>query len=87
MKAKNGTLGPDEYKGGTFTISNLGMFGLDSFVAIINRPESGIIAGPHRQNAGWDDNDEIVVRPMMELTLTYDHRVVDGAPCGAVPGP
>lgn len=80
-KAKNGTLGPDEYKGGTFTISNLGMFGLDSFVAIINRPESGIIAvGRIAKKPVVDENDEIVVRPMMELTLTYDHRVVDGAP-------
>jgi pyruvate dehydrogenase E2 component (dihydrolipoamide acetyltransferase) len=80
-KAKNGTLGPDEYKGGTFTISNLGMFGLDSFVAIINRPESGIIAvGRIAKKPVVDENDEIVVCPMMELTLTYDHRVVDGAP-------
>jgi len=80
-KAKNGTLGPDEYKGGTFTISNLGMFGLDSFVAIINRPESGILAvGRIAKTPVVNDNDEIVVRPMMELTLTYDHRVVDGAP-------
>jgi pyruvate dehydrogenase E2 component (dihydrolipoamide acetyltransferase) len=80
-KAKAGTLGPDEYKGGTFTISNLGMFGLDSFVAIINRPESGIIAvGRIAKTPVVDDNDEIVVRPIMELTLTYDHRVVDGAP-------
>lgn len=80
-KAKNGTLGPDEYKGGTFTISNLGMFGLDSFVAIINRPESGIIAvGRIAKTPVVNENDEIVVRPMMELTLTYDHRVVDGAP-------
>jgi pyruvate dehydrogenase E2 component (dihydrolipoamide acetyltransferase) len=80
-KAKGGKLGPDEYKGGTFTISNLGMFGLDSFVAIINRPESGIIAvGRIAKTPVVGDNDEIVVRPMMELTLTYDHRVVDGAP-------
>jgi pyruvate dehydrogenase E2 component (dihydrolipoamide acetyltransferase) len=80
-KAKNGTLGPDDYKGGTFTISNLGMFGLDSFVAIINRPESGIIAvGRIIKKPLVTDNDEIVIRPIMELTLTYDHRVIDGAP-------
>ena len=80
-KAKNGTLGPDEYKGGTFTISNLGMFGLDSFVAIINRPESGIIAvGRIAKTPVVTDDDQIVIRPIMELTLTYDHRVVDGAP-------
>ena len=80
-KAKNGTLKPDEYKGGTFTISNLGMFGLDSFVAIINQPESGILAvGAIKKTPVVLDNDEITVRPIMSLTLSYDHRVVDGAP-------
>lgn len=79
-KAKNGQLKPDEYKGGSFTISNLGMFGLDSFVAIINQPESGILAVGKISNTPVVVNDEIVVRPIMELTLTYDHRVVDGAP-------
>ncbi|MDD5018221.1 MAG: dihydrolipoamide acetyltransferase family protein [Eubacteriales bacterium] len=80
-KAKAGKLKPDEYKGGTFTISNLGMFGLDSFVAIINRPESGILAvGKITQTPVATDSNEVVIRPMMVLTLTYDHRVVDGAP-------
>ena len=80
-KAKNGTLKPDEYKGGTFTISNLGMFGLDSFVAIINQPESGILAvGAIKKTPVVLDNDEVAVRPIMSLTLSYDHRVVDGAP-------
>jgi pyruvate dehydrogenase E2 component (dihydrolipoamide acetyltransferase) len=80
-KAKNGTLGPDEYKGGTFTISNLGMFGLDSFVAIINQPESGILAvGGIKQTPVVLDSGEITARPILTLTLSYDHRVVDGAP-------
>jgi len=79
-KAKNGQLKPDEYKGGSFTISNLGMFGLDAFTAIINRPESGILAVGKIEKASVVIHDEIVIRPMMVLTLTYDHRVVDGAP-------
>jgi pyruvate dehydrogenase E2 component (dihydrolipoamide acetyltransferase) len=80
-KAKAGKLQPSEYKGGSFTISNLGMFGLDSFVAIINPPETGILAvGRIAKQAVVTGEDEIVIRPMMELTLSYDHRVVDGAP-------
>jgi len=80
-KAKNGKLQPSEYKGGSFTISNLGMFGLDSFVAIINPPEAGILAvGRIAKQAVVTSEDEIVIRPMMELTLSYDHRIVDGAP-------
>ena len=80
-KAKTGKLLPDDYTGGSFTISNLGMFGLDSFVAIINPPEAGILAvGRIAKTAIVTDNDEIVIRPVMELTLSYDHRTVDGAP-------
>jgi pyruvate dehydrogenase E2 component (dihydrolipoamide acetyltransferase) len=80
-KAKAGKLQPGDYKGGSFTISNLGMFGLDSFVAIINPPETGILAvGRIAKQAVVTDDDEIVIRPMCELTLSYDHRVVDGAP-------
>lgn len=80
-KAKAGKLQPDDYTGGSFTISNLGMFGLDSFVAIINPPEAGILAvGRIAKTAVVTDDDEIVIRPMMELTLSYDHRIVDGAP-------
>ncbi len=80
-KAKTGKLQPDDYTGGSFTISNLGMFGLDSFVAIINPPEAGILAvGRIAKTAIVTDDDEIVIRPMMELTLSYDHRIVDGAP-------
>lgn len=79
--AKNGTLAPDDYQGGTFTITNLGMYGLDSFVPINNSPETGILAvGAIKKTPIVDDNDEIVVRPIMTITLSYDHRVVDGAP-------
>ena len=79
-KAKNGQLKPDEYKGSSFTISNLGMFGLESFTAIINPPESGIIAVGKIEKTPVVVDDEIVIRLIMCLTLTYDHRVVDGAP-------
>lgn len=79
-KAKDGKLEPDDYKGGSFTISNLGMFGLSEFTAIINQPESGILAIGKIEKTPVVVNDEIAVRPMMTMTLTYDHRVVDGAP-------
>ena len=79
-KAKNGGLSPDDYKGGSFTTSNLGMFGLDSFVAIINQPESGILAIGAIKKTPVVEGDDIVVKPLMSLTLSYDHRIVDGAP-------
>lgn len=79
-KAKSGGLSPDDYKGGSFTTSNLGMFGLDSFVAIINQPESGILAIGAIKKTPVAVGDEIVIRPIMSLTLSYDHRIVDGAP-------
>ena len=79
-KAKEGKLTMEEYNGGTFTVSNLGMFGLNDFVAIINPPEAGIIAVGKMEKKPVVRNDEIVIRPMMSLTLSYDHRVVDGAP-------
>jgi pyruvate dehydrogenase E2 component (dihydrolipoamide acetyltransferase) len=70
---------PEELSGGTFTISNLGMFGIDRFNAIVNPPESAILAVGRivRRPVGLPD-DTIVLRPMMSLTLTVDHRVLDG---------
>lgn len=80
-KARNRQLKPNEYKGGSFTISNLGRIGLDSFVAVLNPPETGILAvGRIADTPVVNDKREVEVRLMMELTLTYDHRVVDGAP-------
>jgi len=69
-----------EMKGGTFTVSNLGMYGLDSFTGIINPPESGILALGAIKKTPVVVNDEIVIRPMMSITLSYDHRIADGAP-------
>ena len=79
-KAKNNTLTLDEMSGGTFTVSNLGMFGIDLFTAIINPPEAGIIACGAIKKTPVVIDDEIVVRPIMPLTLSYDHRITDGAP-------
>lgn len=70
---------PSDYAGATFTVSNLGMFGIDSFIAIISPPQCAILAvgrvGPRVVPHG----EGIAVRPMMTLTLSVDHRVVDGA--------
>ncbi len=80
-RAKEGGLSPDDLTGGSFTVTNLGMFGVDSFTAIINAPEAGILAvGQLKKKAVVLEDDSIAVRPMMWLSLTYDHRIVDGAP-------
>lgn len=73
-----GKLKPDQMSGSTFSISNLGMFGIDSFNPIINQPNSAIlgVAATHQKPVVVDG--EIVIRPIMKLTLTIDHRVVDG---------
>ncbi len=78
-KAQKKKLFPMDYEGGTFTVSNLGMFGIDNFIAIINPPQSAILAVGQISRRVVADGDNIVVRPMMTLTLSADHRVVDGA--------
>lgn len=78
-KARTGTLELDEYSGGTFTISNLGMFDIDEFTAIINTPESAILAVGKINKEPVVEGEDIVVKPMMVLSLTYDHRIIDGA--------
>lgn len=79
-KARKGALRPDDMKGGTFTISNLGMFEVDSFTAIVNPPETCILAVGRIADKPVVVDGQIVVRPMMNLCLSYDHRVIDGAP-------
>lgn len=79
-KAKTGKLAPDEYKEGTFTITNLGMFDLDEFTAVINPPESAILAIGKIDRVPIAEGESIVIRPIMVLSLTYDHRIIDGAP-------
>lgn len=79
-RAKAGTLAPDEFQGGTFTVSNLGMYGVTSFDAIINPPQSAILAvsaGIPRPVVGPDG--AVVVRTVMQVSLSSDHRVIDGA--------
>ncbi|MDR2246689.1 MAG: 2-oxo acid dehydrogenase subunit E2 [Treponema sp.] len=79
-KSRTGKLRPDEYSGGSFTISNLGMFGLEEFVAIINPPEAGILAVGKIEDTAVAVNGSVEIRPVMKLTLSYDHRIIDGAP-------
>ncbi|ORX90789.1 pyruvate dehydrogenase [Basidiobolus meristosporus CBS 931.73] len=81
-KARNNELKPQEYQGGSFTISNLGMFGIDSFTAIINPPQSCILAvGATQKKVIPDAGKEsgFAVGNVMNVTLSCDHRVVDGA--------
>jgi pyruvate dehydrogenase E2 component (dihydrolipoamide acetyltransferase) len=66
--------------GGTFTISNLGMFGVESFTAVLNPPQAAILAVGATEDRPVARDGELVVRPTMTMTLTVDHRAVDGAP-------
>jgi pyruvate dehydrogenase E2 component (dihydrolipoamide acetyltransferase) len=78
-RAKEGTLKPEEYQGSTFTISNLGMFGVEEFTAIINSPNACILAiGGIKQTPVVKDG-QVVPGNVMKVTLSSDHRVVDGA--------
>ena len=78
--ARDGKLGLDDMAGGTFTVSALGMYGVDSFTPILNAPQSGILGVNRiRDDVGWD-GDRPVKRKAMRLSLTWDHRVLDGAP-------
>jgi len=78
--ARNGSLGMDDMHGGTFTVSTLGMFGVDSFTPILNPPQTGIL-GVNRiyDGVGWE-GERAVKRKLMRLSLTWDHRVLDGEP-------
>jgi len=79
-RARERKLKPQEYMGGTFSISNLGMFGIKSFASIINPPEGMILSvGAGEKRAVVDDKGAIVVRTVMSVTLTCDHRVIGGA--------
>lgn len=78
-RARSKRLTPSEMTGSTFTISNLGMFEIESFTAIINPPESAILAVGKIVKIPVDVDGEIVLRPMMNLNLSVDHRVIDGA--------
>jgi pyruvate dehydrogenase E2 component (dihydrolipoamide acetyltransferase) len=78
-RARSRKLKPEEYTGATFSVSNLGMFGIDEFTAVINPPEGGILAiGAVTPKPVVRDN-EIVIRQIMRITMSCDHRVIDGA--------
>ena len=78
IKARDGKLGIDEMMGGTFTISNGGVFGSLNSMPILNVPQSAILGMHKIEKRAVVVNDEIVIRPMMHLALSYDHRIVDG---------
>lgn len=78
-KAREDRLSPQELTGGTFTITNLGMYGVDSFTPVVNPPEAAILGVGRIAEEPVGRNGEIVLRPMMGLSLSFDHRIVDGA--------
>jgi len=79
-RAKTGKLLPDEFTNATFTISNLGSFGIDEFTAVINPPGSAILAvGSLKKEAVVNDSGDLVARTLLRTTLSCDHRVIDGA--------
>ena len=82
QKAKNGKLLPDEYNGGTISISNLGMFGILEFSAIINTPQSSILAVGAIKKMPFIVDDEVKVVNILKSTLSADHRILDGAVAG-----
>jgi pyruvate dehydrogenase E2 component (dihydrolipoamide acetyltransferase) len=78
-RAREKKLKPEEYTGSTFSVSNLGMFGIDEFTAIINPPEAAILAVGRLEQKAVAWNGELAVRRRMRMTLSCDHRVIDGA--------
>jgi pyruvate dehydrogenase E2 component (dihydrolipoamide acetyltransferase) len=78
-RAREGKLAQEDLEGGTFTISNLGMYGVEQFIAVLNPPQAAILAVGAIEQRPVLEGDEFVPRPLMSLTLTCDHRAVDGA--------
>ena len=78
VRAKNGKLKLDELQGGTFTISNGGVYGSLLSTPIVNPPQSGILGLHKIEERPIALNGQVVIRPMMYLALTYDHRIIDG---------
>ena len=81
-KGRSGKMGPAEMTGGTFTVSAMGMFGTELFTAIINQPENCILGVGAIIDKPVVVNKQIVIRPMMNLSISYDHRTIDGADAG-----
>ncbi len=82
-RGRTGRLKPDEFSGGTFTISNLGMYGIDHFTAVVNPPEAAILAVGVGTPEPVVRDGQVVVRTIIKMTLTSDHRVLDGATAAA----
>ena len=78
-KARNGQLTPEEYNGGSFTISNLGMFGVKEFNAVINPPQGGIVAIGAAEKRPVVKNNVLDVATVITCTMSLDHRAIDGA--------
>ena len=78
-RAREGGLKPEEYQGGTFTVSNMGMFGVESFSAIINPPQAAIVAVSSIMQRAIFKEEEVVPVSLMKLTLSADHRIANGA--------
>ena len=79
QRARDGDLAPDEYQGGTITVSNMGMFGVESFTAIINPPQAAIVAvSGIVKRPTYDEDGELAPASMMKLTLSGDHRIANG---------
>jgi pyruvate dehydrogenase E2 component (dihydrolipoamide acetyltransferase) len=81
-RAREGALKPEEYQGGTVTVSNMGMFGVESFAAIINPPQAAIVAVSSIMQRAMFKDDEVVPVSIMKLTLSADHRISNGAEGG-----
>jgi pyruvate dehydrogenase E2 component (dihydrolipoamide acetyltransferase) len=78
-RARSAKLKLEDLEGGTFTISNLGMYGVENFIAVLNPPQVAILAVGAIEETPVARDGEVVVRPLMSLTLTCDHRAVDGS--------
>ena len=83
-KARDGKLKPEEYQGGTFTISNLGMFGVKSFNSIINPPQAGILSVGAGEQRPVVKDGALAIATVISLTLAVDHRCIDGTPAAAM---
>ncbi len=81
-KGRKNSFLPDDIKGSTFTLSAMGMFGIETFTAIINQPENAILSVGAILDKPVALKGEVVIRPMMNVNLTYDHRTIDGAEAG-----
>lgn len=82
-QAREGKLSPDDMQGSTFTVSNLGMYAVDGFTPIINAPNAAILGVGRIQEKPVIVNGEVAIRSMMNVSLSFDHRIIDGAPAAA----